>query len=890
MCKKIILFFIIINVFIVSSCRTDNQSIEADVDTSLMQQYPFGNSALSIEERVADLVGRLTIEEKISLLHELAPAIPRLGIKKYYHGNECLHGVVRPGKSTVFPQAIAFGAAWDPDLIFDVATAISDEARAKHHSLGDYPGSHNGLLTFWSPTVNMARDPRWGRTAETYGEDPFLTARTGVEFVKGIQGDDPRYLKAVSTPKHFVGNNEEHNRFRCQTDIDMFNLRNYYLPAFKALITEGNAQSIMGAYNAIFGVPCNLSKFLLSELLRDEWGFDGYAVTDCGGIEFAHNSHNYVSSYQQAAAESFKAGIDLECGGAVRSGYLLEAYRSGQIGEDVIDRAAENVLRARFKLGLFDPDEINPYSRISASVVGCDRHSELAYNTAVKSFVLLKNAAENGQSALPLNNPGRIAVIGPNADSAQFGDYSGIPLNQPVSPLQGIRKEFASSQIDFVKWVDSRTSGKFNIVPVNSISKNEGCSACPGFVREYYSSWNFKGTKQTATDFEIDYNFRSDSPDPRVSNASVQNELAGAVSSEFSVRWKGYLRADISGKHVFRLNGWGYNGKRPVIYFDKKRKLGSTFTVNLEKGRYYQVIIELPKGSSGLENHTVIKFEWKLPASNSSENNFSREIEAARKADTVIAVLGLGKLYEMEGTDRSGMNLPKRQLDMIKAFYDEGIDVVAVLINGSPISSPELEAYCSAILECWYPGERGGDAIAAVLSGREVPSGKLPLTIYRDESQLPPFNSYDITKGRTYMYFKGKPLYPFGYGLSYTTFEYLSMKIMETVFSEGQSIPVELKIKNTGDIAADEIVQIYFKYKNQVLRDNYKMPEKMLKGFKRVSLAPGEEKTLTIYVSVDSLKWYSADAKDFILLKDEVLISAASNSEHMQLSQTITIQ
>ncbi|HMF31741.1 MAG TPA: glycoside hydrolase family 3 N-terminal domain-containing protein, partial [Candidatus Lokiarchaeia archaeon] len=357
---------------------------------NLQIQYPFQNPELTIEERVENLLFLLTIQEKISFLYDLSPGVPRLGIRKYYHGNECLHGVVRPGRATVFPQAIAFAATWDPELIFQVATAISDEARAKHHAVENYPGTYNGLLTFWSPNVNVAVDPRWGRTPETYGEDPFLTGRIGVQFVKGLQGDHPRYLKVISTPKHFVANNQERMRYRFKPKISEKWLRDYFLPGFQPLIEEGHAASIMGAYNAVFDVPCCHSKWLLTDVLRNEWHFKGYVVTDCGAIAYAlPPMHSYVKTPTQAAASSINAGIDLECGSIFRRGYLEKAIAKHLVLEERISEAAGNILRARFRLGMFDPKELNHYAQIPFSIVGSEEHSELALLTAEESIVLL---------------------------------------------------------------------------------------------------------------------------------------------------------------------------------------------------------------------------------------------------------------------------------------------------------------------------------------------------------------------------------------------------------------------------------------------------------------------------------------------------------------------
>lgn len=403
-------------------------------------QPAFRNEELPVAERVEDLLGRLTTEEKIGLLRATAPAIPRLGIPKYYHGNEALHGIVRPGKFTVFPQAIGLAATWDPDLLQQVSTAASDEARARWNELGRgerQTAQFSDLLTFWSPTVNMARDPRWGRTPETYGEDPFLTGEMGTAFVKGLQGDDPRYLKVVSTPKHFTANNEEHNRFECNAIISEKQMREYYLPAFESCIRRGEAASIMTAYTAINGIPCTGNPWLMQKVLREDWGFGGYVVSDCGAPALLLSGHHYVSSREDAAAVALSAGLDLECGDDIFVEPLREALEKGKVSQADIDRAARNILTARMRLGLFDNPSHVPFNRISPSVVGCEKHRQLALQAAREAIVLLKN--EGG--ALPLKRSGlrSLAVVGINAANCEFGDYSGEPIGTPVSILEGIR-------------------------------------------------------------------------------------------------------------------------------------------------------------------------------------------------------------------------------------------------------------------------------------------------------------------------------------------------------------------------------------------------------------------------------------------------------------------
>jgi beta-glucosidase len=665
------------------------------------------NTDLPTKARVADLVSRLTLGEKVSLLSETAPEIPRLGIRRYYHGNEALHGVVRPGKATVFPQAIALAATWHPDLIQRVATAISDEARAKDNENNgemagtEFGGRYCGPLTFWSPTVNMARDPRWGRTAETYGEDPHLTGRIGVAFVKGLQGDDPDYLKVVSTPKHFVANNEEHNRFECRAEISERTLREYYLLGFRACVVEGRAQAIMSAYNAINGVPCTGNKRLLTDLLRDEWGFDGYVVTDCGAISHMVDRHQHVETPEEAAALAIQAGVDLECGSfgtieQVLQKHLIPALQQGLVTQRAIDDAVTHVLTARFRLGMFDLPERVPYTQIPFDVVGCPAHVELALQAARESIVLLENRALDGQTLLPLDPASirSLAVVGPNADVCRFGDYSGKPANQPVTPLDGI--------------------------------------------------------------------------------------LATA------------------GERV-----------------------------------------------------QVVHVPWET-----AQASFHREIKAAAQCDVVVAFLGLDRDIEREGRDKPDLDLPQGQQALIREVYGANPRTVVVLVNGSPLSIDWIHRNVPAIVEAWYPGEQGGNAIAQVLFGEVTPAGRLPLTFYRSAEQLLPMDNYEVSEGRTYMYLREKPLYPFGHGLSYTSFAYSDLDIQPKRAGPTDTVTVSVGVENTGERDGDEVVQLYVRD----VASSVRQPLQQLRAFQRCHLGRGESKTVTMPLAVRDLAFYDAES------------------------------
>jgi len=650
-----------------------------------------------LEKRVDDLVSRLTLEEKISQMVYASSAIPRLGIPEYNWWNECLHGVARAGIATVFPQAIGMAASFNDKLLYKVACAISDEARAKHHEFvrqGDR-GIYKGL-TFLSPNVNIFRDPRWGRGQETYGEDPYLTGRMGVAFIKGLQGDHPKYLKVVATPKHYaVHSGPEPLRHSFDARVSQKDLRETYLPAFKECIKEGKAESIMGAYNRTNGEPCCASPTLLQKILRDEWGFDGYVVSDCGAIHDIHAPHKVTSTPEESAALAVNAGCDLCCGREFKS--LVNAVKQGLISEEAIDRAVKRLFRARFKLGMFDPPERVPYAQIPYEVNDCEEHRKLALEMARESMVLLKN--EGG--LLPLRKDLKaIAVIGPNADSKKvlLGNYHGTP-SKYVTALEGIRAK---------------------VSPQTKVYYAEGCDL-------------------TTT----------------------------------------------------RPSYWGQ------------------------------------EATAG----------------------FAEALTVARMADVVIMCLGLSPELEGEegdaarstaGGDRDSLALPGMQEELLKAVCATGKPVVLVLFSGSPVSINWAHENVPAILLAWYPGEEGGTAIADVLFGDYNPGGRLPVTFVKSVEQLPPFTDYSM-KGRTYRYMEDEPLYPFGYGLSYTTFEYSNLKLSAPVIEAGQSLTISVDVKNTGNMAGDEVVQLYLKD----LEASVDVPIHELKGFSRVKLQPGQSTTVT---------------------------------------------
>jgi len=829
--------------------------------------FPFRNTELPRTERVNDLLDRLTIEEKISLLIASSEAIPRLEVEKYYHGNEALHGVVRPGRATVFPQAIALAATWNPELIQDVATVISDEARAKWNYFNqgkDQINYFSDVLTFWSPTVNMARDPRWGRTPETYGEDPLLTSKIGVSFVKGLQGDDEKYLKVVSTPKHFAANNEEHNRFECDAIISERALREYYLKGFEACVVDGKAQSFMSAYNAVNGVPCTANKWLLTDLLREEWGFDGYVVSDCGAIKSLVERHHYVANKEEAAKVSIEAGLDLECGDDVYKTHLLEAYKKGMVKESVIDLAAYRVLDSRFKLGMFDPAEDNPYTKIPPEIVGSEKHQQVAIETARQSIVLLKNK----NNTLPLKKSviKNIAVVGPNASNIVFGDYSGKSVIKAVSVLDGIKNKVGESvEVKHVEWNTSAKS--FNLIESDFLSNDK--SEEEGLYAEYFDNMNLEGTPQTRVDPIVNYDAVTQPPDPVISDAPM------------AIRWTGYITPRVSGNYKIAITSsdgirFWVDDKMEIDEWHGRGETTDQIEYTMKAGQKYAIKLEYFVN----RDDEICQLFWEVPES-SAVDLFVADKKVAHESDIVVAVMGINKSTEREGLDRTTIDLPVEQVKYLKEIYKENKNIVVVLLAGSALAINWIDENIPAIVEAWYPGESGGTAIADVLFGDYNPGGRLPFTFYKSTDDLPAFDDYNIYNGRTYMYFEGEPLYPFGYGLSYTTFEYSNL----SVINSGDNIILKTDISNTGKVKGDEVVQFYC----TDIEASVKRPNRQLVGFKRITLGQGETKTVNIEVTKDQLMYWDEQNNKWSFESGDFELMVGASSNDIRLKKILTI-
>ena len=833
----------------------------------------------SFEQRVDQLISQMTLEEKVSQMVFDAPAIERLGIPRYNWWNECLHGVARAGLATVFPQAIGLAATWDPDLLLRVATAISDEARAKHHQavrqgIRDiYAG-----LTFWSPTINIFRDPRWGRGQETYGEDPYLTARMAVAFVRGLQGDDPRYLKLVATPKHFaVHSGPEPKRHQFDARVSERDLRETYLFAFEACVKEGKAGSVMGAYNRVNGEPCCASPTLLERILRQEWGFDGYVVSDCGAIHDIYAQHQVVATAEEAAALAVKAGCDLECGGAYYA--LLEAVKKGLISEEVIDQAVRRLFLARFRLGMFDPPEEVPYTRIPYEVVASPQHRELALQAARESIVLLKNEG----NLLPLpRDLGAIAVIGPNADDLRvlLGNYNGTPA-QAVTPLEGIRRKVASTTRLYYAPGCEIVDGvsPMEVIPPTCLYPAEGNGQERGLTAEYYGNADFAGEPGLRrVDPQVDFIWAGTNP------------LTGRWGDPFSVCWTGYLVPPVSGTYKIGVNGFSeyrlyLDGQRILSYRGIHLPSLDVREVHLEAGRFYPLRLEYV--SRGLDPQ--VQLLWSPPG----VDHAARALEVAQKADVIIAVMGLSPALEGEempvdvdgfvGGDRTEIGLPESQEKLLRQLQALGKPMVLVLLGGSALAVNWAAEHIPAILEAWYPGEMGGEAIADVLFGDYNPGGRLPVTFYRSVEDLPPFEDYRM-EGRTYRYFQGEPLFPFGYGLSYTTFALENLRITPGSIEVGGEVTVSLDVINTGSRAGDEVVQLYVHHRDAP----EPRPIQELKGFYRVHLQPEERKTVVFTLHTHQLGLYDESGR-YMVWPGTVDIMVGRSSSDLPLAGTVEI-
>ncbi|HTY36837.1 MAG TPA: glycoside hydrolase family 3 C-terminal domain-containing protein [Bacteroidota bacterium] len=823
----------------------------AQVDHATGDRFPFQNPSLSIDQRLNDLVSRMTLDEKVGQMLYNAPAIPRLGIPEYNWWGEALHGVARAGKATVFPQAIGLASMWNPEMMFGIATVISDEARAKHHDAerNGRRGIYEGL-SFWSPNINIFRDPRWGRGMETYGEDPYLTGTLAVQFVKGMQGDDPKYLKTISTPKHFaVHSGPEPERHVFNAEIDDRDLRETYLPAFRAAVIEANAQSVMCAYNRFRGQPCCGSSELIQRILRDEWGFSGYVVSDCWAIMDFYTTHTVDKTAPEAAARALVAGTDLNCGVTYDS--LGSAVRQRLVSEALVDVAVKRLFRARFRLGMFDPPELVPYARIPIGVNDSKQHKDLAAEAARQSIVLLKNDG----NVLPLSkNIKTLAVIGPNANDVDLllGNYNGLP-SHPITPLAGIRQKVSGrTKVLYARGCDVAANVLTHVtVPANRLFTLVNGERQQGLKGEYFNSNQFEGKPVVSrVDSSIDFTWWEDAPAP------------GVRADSFSVRWTGFILPPVDGYYELGVRAFG--GARLWIgdsmLFDRSNEhsvMTQTGGVVLKSGAAYPIKIEFWDRRAD----AIAGLVWTPPAPTLQEE----ALTAARSADAVIMMMGLSPRLEGEemrvdvpgfkGGDRVDLGLPKVQEDLIRSVAAVGKPVVLVLLSGSAVAVNWEAAHIPAILETWYPGQAAGTALADVLFGDYNPAGRLPVTFYKSADQIPPFSNYSM-EGKTYRYFRGEPLFPFGHGLSYTTFTYSNLKLPATIRA-GDRATVSVDVRNSGSRSGDEVVELYVTEVGAPVP----VPIRSLQGFRRIHLNAGETQTVSFTLTPRQLSIIDAELK-----------------------------
>ncbi len=783
----------------------------------------------------------MSLEEKASQLVNQARAIPRLGVPAYDWWSEALHGVAREGV-TEFPEPVGLGATFDAPAIHRMAVVIGTEGRIKHDMAVKANGGSSDIfqgLDFWAPNINIFRDPRWGRGQETYGEDPFLTARMGVAFVTGMQGDDPKYYRVISTPKHYaVHSGPESTRHVADVTVSKHDEMDTYLPAFRAAVTEGKADSVMCAYNSINGQPACANEFLLQDQLRDKWAFKGYVVSDCGAVVDIYQNHKFEPSQAQASAMSLKRGMDNECVDftfKVKDDHdykpYIDAVKEGYLKETDIDTAVVRLFTARMKLGMFDPAEKVPYSKIDEKELNSSAHREMARKLANESMVLLKN-----DGTLPFRGDKKIVVVGPLAAQTKvlLGNYNGTPTHT-VSVLEGMRKEFGSAHVQYEVGTQF-LSKDAEPVPASALTTDGKPGVKLSFSKLDMSNVNnVTGTQSLAerTDAVIDAGAQ---PLP----ASVKD------IRPLSIHWDGQITAAETGDYDLGLKANGFfrislDGKNVTSSYSGDPDEAKMGRVHMEAGKAATLHVEYTPPEKG---DVIARLVW----SKVDMRPRPEAIAAAKNADVVVAVLGISSELEGEemevsepgfkGGDRTSIDLPKPEEDLLKALVATGKPVVLLMTNGSALAVNWAKDHVNAILDAWYPGEEGGTAVAETLSGKNNPAGRLPVTFYTGVDQLPSFDNYAM-QGRTYRYFQGKPLYPFGYGLSYTTFSYSKLKLPTAAVVAGQPVSVEVTVTNTGKSAGDEVAQLYLQFP-----EVKGAPLRALRGFERVHLELGQSQTL----------------------------------------------
>lgn len=837
-------------------------------------QVTYKNASLPAEERAGLLLKELTLEEKVSLMMDSSKPVERLGIKPYNWWNEALHGVARAGLATVFPQPIGMAASFSPETVYEVFTAVSDEARAKnaYYTSQESHERYQGL-TMWTPTVNIYRDPRWGRGIETYGEDPYLTSRMGVMVVKGLQGtNDGKYDKLHACAKHFaVHSGPEWNRHEFNAEnIKPRDLYETYLPPFEALVKEGKVKEVMCAYNRFEGDPCCGSDRLLMQILRDEWGFDGIVLSDCGAIadfyrDYGHKTHPDAES---ASAAAVLSGTDLECGSSYEA--LVEAVKQGKIDEKAVDVAVKRLLTARFALGEMDEPEKVSWTGIPFSVVASAGHDSLALDMARKSMTLLMNK----DNTLPLKRGGlTVAVMGPNANDSvmQWGNYNGMPPHT-VTILDGIRKALGTDD----RLIYEQGCGWVERAQIQSVfNRCKTADGKPGFTARYWNNVTRDGEPVTTAQVTTPFRFCT-------SGATVF--APGVNLTDFSATYNSVFTPDQSGEVVFDIYAYGsgrlrINGEEVRGFSNQHGGQKSAYTLQVQAGKTYDVELDFEYFRSDAQLNFDLGFK--------NEVDVRKSVERVKDADVVVFVGGVSPNLEGEemgvelpgfrGGDRTDIELPAVQRELIAALHRAGKKVVLVNCSGSPIGLEPETGRCGAILQAWYPGQAGGTAVAEVLFGDYNPAGRLPVTFYRNVSQLPDFEDYNMT-GRTYRYMTQEPLFPFGHGLSYTSFSYGAVVLGSDNIKSGEKLRLSVPVTNTGKCDGEEVVQVYLK-KN----DDVEGPSKALRAFKRVYIPAGKTVDVEFDLGDKELVWWNPQSNTMCVSEGSYELMVGGSSQTADL-------
>lgn len=837
------------------------------------EKLPYQNPDLSAGERAADLVSRLTLEEKVSLMQNSSPAIPRLGIKQYDWWNEALHGVGRAGLATVFPQCIGMAASFNDSLVYDVFNAVSDEARAKSNKAAEAGGwkRYQGL-TFWTPNVNIFRDPRWGRGQETYGEDPYLTARMGVSVVRGLQGpEEAKYNKLHACAKHFaVHSGPEWNRHIFDAEnIDPRDLWETYLPAFKALVQEAHVKEVMCAYNRFEGEPCCGSNRLLHQILRNEWGYQGIVVSDCWAINdfFTEGHHHTEPDAPHATAKAVSSGTDLECGESYAS--LTQAVTDGLISESTIDTSLCRLMKARFELGEFDEDV--PWKRIPYTVVDSKEHRDLALRMAQESLVLLQNQ----HNLLPLSaHDTKIALIGPNANDSimQWGNYNGFPSHTSTL-LQALQERIPSAQLIYDHGCDHTSAVALQSLFTDCVAED----GQKGFKASY---WNT--TQKTEGEADVVTHVS----DPfRFTTAGATVFAPGVALGDFSAVYETTFHPKKTEEVVFSFHTQGgavlfIDGKQVATAFNMKNN--HAYAMKAEAGKAYniKVVFVATEGDCATLN---FDFGREIPL------DLQQTVNRVKDADVVIFAGGISpglegeempvKIPGFRGGDRETIELPAVQTQLLTELKQAGKKIVFVNFSGSAMALTREARLCDAILQAWYPGQAGGEAVASVLFGEYNPAGRLPVTFYKSTEQLPDFEDYSM-KGRTYRYLTAEPLFPFGHGLSYTTFAYGQAQVSARNFKAEEGCTLTIPVSNTGERDGEEVVQVYLRRP-----DDSDGPARTLRAFRRIAIQKGETRQITFRLDAHSFEWFDTASNTMRPLKGEYEILYGGTSDAKKLKR-----